>query len=249
MNTPVSNLIDGLSNILSTWCLTPLGKEDRTTGLANPKAPYLSKWEKTDVTLDEIESAILKGQATGYGLRLGEPSGYVMAIDFDGQSAIDMASKLFGELPTTVTWSSGTLGRYQALFSVPEELKQLLKTKKVETKPKDGNNKAEALEFRYTNSQSVLPPSAHPDTDGYYWINSPINTPVAQLPQNVSDYWLELLKPKSSKKFKPNPKKTVPRTVPKKGYEVHGESIPLENCLAWIIHEGLQKEENKKPET
>lgn len=168
MNTPVSNLIDELSNIPSAWQLTPLGKADSTTGLVNPKAPYLSKWEKTDVTLDEIESAILKGQATGYGLRLGEPSGYVMAIDFDGQSAIDLGLKEFGELPKTVTWTSGTPGRYQALFSVPEELKQLLKTKKVETKPKDGNNKAEALEFRYTKSQSVLPPSAHPNTHAYY---------------------------------------------------------------------------------
>lgn len=239
MNTPVSNLIDGLSNILSTWCLTPLGKKDRITGLANPKAPYLSKWEKTDVTLDEIESAILKGQATGYGLRLGEPSGYVMAIDFDGQSAIDLGIKEFGELPKTVTWSSGRQGRYQALYQVPEQYQDLVKNKQIKTGVIGDDGKLEQIELRYTGLQSALPPSAHDITDGYYWVYNPIDTPVAQLPQIVIDYWLELLKPKSSKKFKPDPKEKVPRTIPKKGDEVQRRSIPLENCLAVVNREVL----------
>jgi Bifunctional DNA primase/polymerase, N-terminal len=239
MNTPVSNLIDELSNIPSAWQLTPLGKVDRTTGLADPKAPYLSKWQKTDVTLNEIESAILKGQATGYGLRLGEPSGYVMAIDFDGQSAIDLGKELFGELPETVTWTSGRPGRYQALFVVSEQYRDRVKNKTIKTGVIGDDGKLEQIELRYTGLQSALPPSAHPDTDGYYWINNPLDTEVAELPQNVIDYWLEQLKPKSSKEFKPEPKKIVPRTIPKKGVEVQGEIIPLENCLAVVNREVL----------
>ena len=141
--------IDELINIPSHWQLTPLGKY----GIAKAKAPYLDGWQNIDLSINEIEAAIQKDGATGYGIRLGQPSGGLMALDLDGQSAIDKARELFGDLPKTVSWTSGTPGRYQSLYQVPEAFQQLVKTKKIETKPKDGNNKGEGLEFRYTKLQ------------------------------------------------------------------------------------------------
>ncbi len=90
------------------------------------------------------------------------------------------------------------------------------------------DEKAEQLEFRYTGNQSALAPSPHPTTDGYKWINSPTDTPVAELPQRAIDYWLSLIAPKvtpkSKVKTKPEPKldSEAPTILP----------IPLANCLA-----------------
>lgn len=234
MNENISNLIEGLANIPETWKLTPLGKVDKD-GKVNPKAPYSHGWQKRDITLGEIQTAITQGQATGYGLRLGEPSGYVMAIDFDGQSAIDMASELFGELPDTVTWTSGKEGRYQALYQVPEEYQQLVKTKQLKTQVE-----GDGLELRYTGHQSVLPPSLHPETKRYKWINSPSDTVVAELPEVICKYWLDLCTPKivdkKDKKYS-NTLYTRARAHTIEGLEDNtphfgNTAIPLENCLA-----------------
>jgi hypothetical protein len=118
----------------------------------------------------------------------------VAAIDFDGYSAFALGLEKFGELSKTVTWTSGLPGRYQALFIVPERYRELVANKKQATGI-DG----EQIEFRYTGNQSVLPPSSHPITDGYRWINSPIDTPVAELPQAAIDYWLSLINEKYKK--------------------------------------------------
>lgn len=143
------------------WQLTPLGKIDNA-GKINPKAPYLNDWQNRDVDRAFIKSEIDAAKAVGIGLRLGEPSGYVVAIDFDGQSAIDLGQELFGEIPETVTWTSGRPGRYQALFVVPEQYRDRVKNKTVKTGVIGDDEKAEQIEFRYTGNQSVLPPSPHP---------------------------------------------------------------------------------------
>jgi Protein of unknown function (DUF3987)/Bifunctional DNA primase/polymerase, N-terminal len=221
MKPVIDFLKSELQNLPQPWKLTPLGKPD-------PKAPYLFDWANTDIDREFIIAEIDAGRATGYGLRLGQPSGYVVAIDFDGQSAIEMGLDKFRELPKTVTWTSGRLGRYQALFSVPEQYRDRVKNKTVKTGVIGDDGKAEQLEFRYTGNQSVLPPSPHPTTDGYHWINNPIDTPVAELPQSAIDYWMSLLAPKVTSKSKV---KTKPESKP------HSEApailpIPLANCLA-----------------
>jgi hypothetical protein len=212
-----SNLITGLENIPSDWQLTPLGKIDRD-GKANPKAPYTPDWNITDTDRAFIIAEIEVGKAVGYGLRLGQPSGYIVAIDFDGQSAIDMMLEKLGELQKTVTFASGKPGRYQALFTVPEQYREVVTNKKQKT----GVN-GEQIEFRYNGNQSVLPPSAHPETDGYKWINNPIDTPIAELPQAAIDYWLSLTAPKVNKSVSRKSKQNSTSTT---------APIPLENCLA-----------------
>jgi hypothetical protein len=211
---------ESINNLPKSWQLTPLGAIDQ--GKINPKAPYLSNWQNVDCDRDFITSEIESDKAIGIGLRLGKPSGYIVAIDFDGKSAIDLGQELFGEIPVTVTWTSGSPGRYQALFVVPEQYRERVKNKTVKTGVIGDDGKAEQLEFRYTGNQSVLPPSPHPITDGYKWINNPIDTPVAELSQSAIDYWLSLMAPKVSK-----PKVSKPKSV-------SGDLPPilLENCLA-----------------
>jgi hypothetical protein len=208
-----------LYDLPSDWQLTPLGKKDRT-GKPNPKAPYLKNWAVNDIDRQAIERDLKSGKAIGIGLRLGEPSEYVVAIDFDGQSSIDFWVDKFGEIPKTVTWTSGKNGRFQALFTVPERYQNRAKSKVIKT------GRAEQLEFRYTGCQSVLPPSPHPETDGYVWVNSPSETPVAELPQLVIDFWLELIEPQV-----PVNRSISPRSQP--SYSPNDiPPIPLEICLA-----------------
>jgi hypothetical protein len=211
---------ESINNLPQSWQLTPLGKLDNS-GI-NPKAPYLDDWQKLDLDRDFINNEIASGKAIGIGLRLGEPSGYIVAIDFDGQSAIELGIEKFGEIPITVTWTSGRPGRYQALFVVPEQYREQVKNKKVQTGVIGDDGKTEQLELRYTGNQSALPPSPHPETDGYKWINNPIDTQVAELPQSAIDYWLSLMAPKVSK-----PNVSKPKSV-----SIDLPPILLENCLA-----------------
>jgi hypothetical protein len=216
-----NQLIAALYALPQDWQLTPLGKKDKT-GKPDPKAPYLKKWSTTDIDRQAIEREITSGRAIGFGLKLG---GELVSIDFDGRSAIDYWVERFGDIPQTVTWTSGKDGRFQALFTVPPNFQTEVKPKKIST------GTAEQLEFRYTNHQSVLPPSSHPETDGYIWVNSPTDTPTAQLPQVAIDFWLELVSPKPSPSTSsyqyptPKPQQPIPDTP-------YPTDIPLENCLA-----------------
>jgi hypothetical protein len=89
-------------------------------------------------------------------------------------------------------WSSGRPGRCQIAFNVPEEHWSTLKTVKVAELIIDGR-KVKHLEFRWTNAQSVLPPSPHPETGYYRWEQETNN--VAMIPDDVLNYWLAICKP------------------------------------------------------
>ena len=218
-----TTLIEELHKIPQEWQLTPLGKRDKDTGEINHKAPYLNDWQHKDVERRLIEQDIRSGKAIGIGLRLGKPSGYLVAIDFDGQSAIDLWTEKWGDVPPTISWTSGKEGRYQALFTIPEAYRERVKNNKISIGIVGSDGKQEALEFRYTGNQSVLPPSPHPETGGYTWINTH-GFPMAELPQIVIDDWIERLEPKPRQKNEYKPHPSIPLTdIP---------SIPLENCLA-----------------
>ena len=166
-NMKTQHLIEALNKLPDNLALTPVSN----------KAPKIKNWQKgvdREIIIKEIES----GRANGIGLITGELSGYVLAIDCDGSTAHDFAGKL-GGLPYTVSFTSGKEGRAQYLYSIPKLYRETLKefTRKVlETGTK------EQLELRYNSMQSVLPPSVHPETQGYIWTNSIENTPIAECP-------------------------------------------------------------------
>ncbi|BBD57189.1 hypothetical protein NIES204_45250 (plasmid) [Planktothrix agardhii NIES-204] len=166
-NMKTQDLIEALNKLPDNLALTPVSN----------KAPKIKNWQKgvdREIIIKEIQS----GRANGFGLITGELSGYVLAIDCDGPTAHELAEKL-GGLPYTVSFTSGKEGRAQYLYSIPKLYRETLKnfTRKVlETGTK------EQLELRYNSMQSVLPPSVHPETQGYIWTNSIENTPIAECP-------------------------------------------------------------------
>ncbi|MBN3945274.1 MAG: bifunctional DNA primase/polymerase [Nostoc sp. NMS7] len=200
---PIHNadeIVAELKNIPEPWELTPL----------RDKRPYLKNWqdEKT-LARDFIEKAILEGElktskktgrpfklyASGFGLKTGDISDGILAIDVDGSSAQPVLKKLSnGELPETISWKSGKPGRYQIAFQIPEEHREAVNkfTRAVVNQTDDLKcNPGEQLEFRYNRMQSCLPPSRHPETGSYQWINSPEDIEIAIAPQ-----WLLELLPK-----------------------------------------------------
>lgn len=164
------------------------------------KKPYTPKWQATDVSRTDIESAIFSGKATGFGLRLGTTSNGVMALDIDGAAPRALISEIMGdeELPVTVEFTSGKPDRSQMLFQVPEQYWDVLKSKK---RTIANGDTTEDLDFRWNGNQSVLPPSDHPETDGYQWIEgkSPDEVVIAQLPTKLLEFWVGLITPPNAK--------------------------------------------------
>lgn len=187
----------GLKDIPAHWSLTPL----------QDKSPRRDNWQTEPfIPHSTIADLILRGDEgiskktgkpyhrywSGFGLRTGEASGGLLAIDVDGESAQPLLDAISGgDIPLTPSWSSGKRGRYQLLFQIPDEIRELLKKFNRDVVTEWGNLKTardtdgkptELLEFRYNGSQSCLPPSRHPTTGAYYWINSPADVSVAIAP-------------------------------------------------------------------
>jgi Bifunctional DNA primase/polymerase, N-terminal/Primase C terminal 2 (PriCT-2)/Protein of unknown function (DUF3987) len=178
-------LINGLHRIQSTnldLSLVPLNDN---------KQPLGDGWQNRPMKAVELSAAIndggvevpIKGetkkiQLQGLGLLTGRPitldsqTYYLMALDQDGASAANKILSLSDNepLPPTVAFTSGRPGRCQYLFLVPEEYKNAIRTKKIKTGIQGDDGSSEQLEFRWSNLQSVLPPSVHPTTGEYRWV-------------------------------------------------------------------------------
>jgi len=178
--------------------LVPIGENKRPIGL---------NWQNTPYTPEQFLQAFQAGgfdtgygqkvQPKGFGIITGSPISiggkvyYGLAIDQDGKSAGEKIIELTnGEgLPLTVAFTSGREGRCQFLFLVPEEYHDQIATKKIKC-GKDSDGKDELLEFRYKNCQSVLPPSVHPTTGFYKWVEgcSIDDQDIAIIPDWVLDF-------------------------------------------------------------
>jgi hypothetical protein len=179
-------LIEGLQLIQSTGLDLPL------IPLNDNKQPLGDGWQNRPFTAAQLIEAIPNGgveipllgktkkiQLQGFGLLTGKPipldgqTYYLMALDQDGESASRKILELSNgdPLPKTVAFSSGRPGRCQYLFLVPEEYKEVIRTKKVKTGFQGDDGKIEQVEFRWSNLQSVLPPSVHPTTGQYHWVS------------------------------------------------------------------------------
>ena len=165
-------IASGLEAIPKQWALTPV----------KLKQPYRKNWQAEEtVSREMIRKAILHGErltnkwgrdytaySSGYGLRLGDVSGGLLAIDVDGPSAEPLLESLAGgkeNIPNTVSWTSGKSGRRQILFQVPDEYRDRLKNfnrEVIEDHVEVCADKDEQLELRYNKSQSILPPICTP---------------------------------------------------------------------------------------
>ena len=200
------HLINALNSLPDNLTLTPVFN----------KMPKIKNWQK-GVSRENIIKEIQSGRANGFGLITGILSGHILAIDCDGPTAHELAEKL-GGLPKTVSFTSGKKGRAQYLYLVPPEYREALKnfTRKV----LETGTKGEQLELRYNASQSVLPPSVHPETPGYIWINSFEDMAIAELPTWVIEQILNV-----------DSKPSTPDQLPLKFNQLD-EPIPLIQCLS-----------------
>ena len=175
-----------LSNIPVKWALTPV-KEKRPLRPDWQHEPPLTR----DVLLDLLQNGqpLKSSQGklwhchwTGIGLRLGTISGGLLAIDADGPLAEAKLQELSqGNLPVTVSWTSGKVGRRQLLYQIASENHDKIKTLKLDC------GEGQYLEFRWEGCQSVLPPSRHPETGQYRWLVSPSEQNVAEAPAWLLD--------------------------------------------------------------
>ncbi len=182
----IQKLIDGLKRIIATRLDLPL------VPIGNNKQPLGERWQQRPFTATKLIEAIsqngvsvpIKGknqkiQPLGFGLITGSSltiqgkTHFLMALDQDGASACRKIDELSGgqPLPKTVAFTSDRPGRCQYLFLIPEQYQNAIKTKKIKTGVIGDDGKGEQLEFRWSNLQSVLPPSVHPTTGEYRWVD------------------------------------------------------------------------------
>jgi hypothetical protein len=209
-----TKLTTDLKDLPQEWALTPVKQ----------KKAYFAGWQQTGLSKESIEQEITTGRADGFGILTGEMSNGLIAIDCDGHEPhARLREILGGDFPETVSFASGKDGRAQYLYSVPQDQWANISTKK----EGDANNGGQ-LEWRWGGCYSVLPPSAHPETDGYYWVKSPDECSIAPLPDQALEHLLNLCKPKVSQA---KPSKNVAPTIP---------PIPLERCLSIAHRQALE---------
>ena len=177
-------LIAQLKTLPREWALTPV---------KGNKACYRTNWQfEKPLSHKAIASEIKSGKAKGFGIRTGTVSGGIVAIDADGPAAHEKILELSSGqlLPETIAFTSNKPGRCQYLFYIPEEYWEAVSTKKIDTGIKGDDGKEQKLELRWDGCQSVLPPSAHPETGCYRWVKSPKEIAIAPAPMWVIEAML-----------------------------------------------------------
>ena len=159
------------------------------------EAKYAGNHFKSPFTLDDV----LNQKGNGVGVLLGGHSTTTIngkkyglgAVDFDGTNS-DLSFEHYlgfdpAALTKTVTVASGKKDRKQMFYWIPEEYLDVLKKKE-----KQYQDYAK-FELRIGNHYSMVA-GAHPETDGYFWVNSPADTDIAIAPLLLLEGWEELSK-------------------------------------------------------
>lgn len=192
INPPDSNSVEISAEIVqkdktewedSTKILRPIfGNEERFIQIGDQKNPLNKNWQTQQYTLTECFRKVTSDKyPTTLGVGIVTGNGYI-AIDFDGYNATNLAKELAPFLLEleTLSWTSGKEGRRQILCKIPDnylekfEGKTVAKIKETEsiTAINIKGDSWEQLELRHERMQSVLPPSYHPDTGKYKWLDT-----------------------------------------------------------------------------
>jgi phage/plasmid-associated DNA primase len=197
------------------------------------KQPFEKSWQTKTYDKHGIKTALKQKKCQGFGLVAGDG---LILLDVDGELASARLKEVAGsnEIPATVGWTSGKQGRFQLAFNLTLTQQEDLTTIHLATggKPNKGRwyeeipsagDEVEQLDFRYAGHQSVLPPSPHPDTAGYTWLEGQgiADVDVAEMPDWLFDYLLSLVG------------KVEPVTQQKPTVQLPLlSSIPIEVCIA-----------------
>ena len=145
------------------WPLTPLGSR---------KNAYLTGWQNSPSSIEEIQAHMLEGSCKAVGLISGPcfnlPYGLIW-VDVDGPSVHGLVEALAHTeyctaLPATLTICSGKDGRERRLYKIAREQQQILARNKYVWR---SDTEGEKLEILWKNMQGALM-GLHPETEGYY---------------------------------------------------------------------------------
>ena len=222
MSLSEPKVIEALKNAPPSWLFTPVIN----------KEAYLKKWNEKPLSIHEV---LRERSATGFGVLLGKAT-KTACLDVDRENlSLDQIKENFknyfgkslDELPKSISWTSGKTGRYQIAFEIPENYWDLLSSHK-------NPPELPEMELRWRDKggnhlQSVLPPSKHPETGSYCWINSPSTTGLAEAPEWFLKGWEKL----SNKDIK-HKKKTASNTK----YQRTRDELDYDSSR---VEEGLKK--------
>lgn len=137
------------------------------------KRAYQDDWPNNPLTKHQAAAEIKAGRAKAIGAIAGPTSGGLLFVDHDGLSATTKLEELglpLRDLPKSLAMTSGRDGRFQIIYSVPEQFWHAMKGRRVfKTGKLDADGKAENLDLRWHGHYSVII-GAHPDTTGYRWL-------------------------------------------------------------------------------
>ena len=167
------------------------------------KRPYQNNWQNNPLTRPQLFKEITEGRSTGIGVCCGTPSGGLLFLDHDGQSATEILTEWgfsIGSLPPSWMVTSGRVGRFQLIYKIPKKYWSKIKTRKFQTGVKDIDGSVEQIELRWDGAQSIVS-GKHPTTDGYRWMDgrSPDDLEIAEAPLAIIQKMME------PKKTKPAP--------------------------------------------
>ena len=180
------SLLEQLQELPDSWALVAVDGNKR---------PYQPNWQSNPLTKTQAAAEITAGRAKAIGVIAGPSSGGLLFLDHDGISATEQLERLGippRTLPKTVACTSGRDGRFQILYTIPQQFWDQLANRRVfKTGKTDADGKAENLDLRWNRHQSVVI-GAHPITGHYRWIRdrSPSQVAVAEAPTELIELLL-----------------------------------------------------------
>jgi hypothetical protein len=184
------SLIDQLNALPTTWGYVAVG---------HAKRPYQPKWQDNPLTQQQLTAEIEAGRAHAIGVIAGPQSGGLLFVDHDGISAGEVLESIgtpSRKLPKSWAVTSGRNGRFQIIYTVPDQYWDQIKTRKIKSGKYDEDGNVEQLELRWTGCQSVVAGS-HPITGSYRWLKgrAPTDLPLAEAPLALIEQMLQLPTP------------------------------------------------------
>jgi hypothetical protein len=184
------SLIDQLNALPPEWGFVAVG---------HAKRPYQPKWQDNPLTQQQLAAEIQAGRAHAIGVIAGPQSGGLLFVDHDGISAGEVLESIgtpSRDLPKSWAVTSGRNGRFQIIYTVPDQYWDQIKTRKIKSGKYDEDGNVEQLELRWTGCQSVVAGS-HPLTGSYRWLKgrAPTDLPLAEAPLTLIEQMLQLPAP------------------------------------------------------
>lgn len=227
----MASLLEQLQALPDHWAFVAIGPNKR---------PYIKDWDWAEqpMTKAQMAAEITAGRAQAIGVQAGPASGGLLFVDHDGISATAQLERLgipLRSLPKSWAMTSGRDGRFQIIYSVPEQFWPALRNRRYwhtgDPDPETGkptkvvgpDGKAEQIDLRWARHYSVVA-GHHPETTGYRWLTGrgPGEQELVDAPVALIELLLDQPEPDPLPLF-------TPEAVPPLG---PGEPLPLRDFIS-----------------